>query len=190
MGAAVSRETKLSAYRDLLLRWGKSLNLSSGRDSDAGGFQSHIDDSLALADHMPASIDRLIDLGSGQGFPAIPIAIATGVTVDMIEADRRKAAFLTTALATLELSGRVWPTRIESATVLPSLCVTARALAPLPRLLALAKPLLGPGGCCLFLKGPGVAQELDQAAQTNTFEYEIFPTRSPRSHLVRITGLR
>jgi 16S rRNA (guanine527-N7)-methyltransferase len=174
----------------LLIRWGGSLNLSSGRDSDASGFQSHIDDSLSLAEHLPDTLDRLIDLGSGQGFPAIPVAIVKGIAVDMIEADRRKAAFLTTVLATLGLPGRVWTTRIETAQVPTSLTITARALAPLPRLLALTKPLLAPGGSCWFLKGPGVAQELDDAAKTNTFEFELFQTPSSRSHLVRITGLR
>jgi 16S rRNA (guanine527-N7)-methyltransferase len=164
--------------------------LSSERDSDAPGFQSHIDDSLSLVDRIPPAIDRLIDLGSGQGFPAIPVAIVTGIAIDLIEADRRKAAFLTTALAQLNLPGRVWPARIEVAAVAPSLCITARALAPLPRLLDLAKPLLVPGGTCLFLKGPGVEREILDAARGNTFDSEVFPTPSPRSYLVRITGLR
>ena len=186
----VSRETKLATYRSLLLKWSGSLNLSSSRTSDEAGFQSHIEDSLSIIPRLPPALTRLIDLGSGQGFPAIPVAICTGISIDLVEADRRKAAFLTTALATLGLAGTVWPIRIESADVPPAGCVTARALAPISRLITFARPLLQADGCCLFLKGPGVADELADAATTTRFTSEIFPTKSLRSNLVRITNLR
>ena len=149
---SVSRETSFELYRDLLVRWSGALNLSSSGDSDAQGFSRHIEDSLRLVPHLPVGLTRIIDLGSGQGFPAIPIAIRTGITVDLIESDRRKAAFLTTALATLALPGKVVQSRIEVAILPKAACVTARALAPMVRLLALARPFVAPGGCCLFLK--------------------------------------
>ena len=186
----VSRETQLEQYRALLLRWSESLNLSSARDSDEAGFQSHITDSLSLLPYLPVNLTRLIDLGSGQGFPAIPLGIYTGITIDLVEADRRKAAFLTTTLATLGLAGKVWPIRIESAAIPPACCVTARALAPLSRLIPLARPLLLPGGYCLFLKGPGAAAEITDAEAEQTFTAEIFSTSLPRSNLVRITNVR
>ena len=185
----VSRETKLRLYRDLIIKWGASLNLSSCRDSDAAGILGHIEDSLTLVDYLPRDLTRLIDLGSGQGFPAVPLAIVTGIAVDLIEADRRKAAFLTATMAALDLKGAVWPVRIERANVPPAMCVSARALAPLSRLLVLAKPFVAPTGTCLFLKGPKANEEVAEAALTQHFTHEIFATQSARSNLVRISNL-
>ena len=107
----------------------------------------------------------------------------------MIESDRRKAAFLTTALAALDLDGCAWPSRIEKLRLAPSSCITARALAPLAELVALARPMLEADGACLFLKGPSAAVEVAEARASAVFEAEIFPTASPRSNLVRITKL-
>ena len=175
-------------YLDLLARWNSTVNLSSARTSDEAGFRSHIEDSLNLVAHLPTGLTRLVDLGSGQGFPAIPIAIATGINIEMIEADRRKAAFLTTALASLHLDGRVTRDRIERATVVNTSCVTAKALAPLPRLIQMAQRFLLPGGCCLFLKGPAALAEAAHAQRGTALEITIIPTRSPRSNLVKVTG--
>ena len=186
----VSRETKLAIYQDLLLRWSNSLNLSSRQDSDPGGFRSHIADSAFMVPHLPPNLSRLVDLGSGQGFPAIPLAILTGIAVDMIEADKRKAAFLITVMAKLNLPGTVLASRIEATSLPKAACVTARALAPISRLLILARPFLEPTGCCLLLKGPNWRREVDEAAPTETFTHEVFPTASARSNLVKITNLR
>ena len=166
------------------------MNLSSTFTADAPGFRAHVEDSLSLVGHLQPGLERLIDLGSGQGFPAIPVAIMTGIRIEMIEADRRKAAFLTTALAALNLDGSVIRSRIEDADAAPAACVTARALAPLPKLIELARPFLTPGGYCLFLKGPAAHTEITDAQQGRPFEAMIIPTGSPRSNLVKITGLR
>ena len=186
---SVSRETRLQTYCDLLVRWSSSLNLSSRADSDQRGFHDHIVNSLMILPHLPPALTRLVDLGSGQGFPAIPLAIMAEVEIDMIEADRRKAAFLNTVLAKLSLAGRVHCGRIEHMRVPPARCVTARALAPLDRLLSsLARPFLQPDGCCLFLKGPGAATEIALATQTMQFQSSII-VGSDRTHLVKITDL-
>ena len=183
----VSRETRFAAYVDLLRRWGGTFNLTSKRD--AGRLDHHIRDSLSVVPHLPPTLDRLVDLGSGQGFPAIPIAIETGVAIDMIEADRRKAAFLTTVMAALHLRGTVWPNRIEHAPVPPAICVTARALADLSTLVRLARPFVAPGGYCLFLKGEQAAAELDEALRHGGVSGQILPASAPPSCLVKITVL-
>ena len=173
----------------LLERWGQALNLVSRHDLTTGVQSRHIADSLSLVDHLPADLPRLIDLGSGAGFPAIPIAIVTGCHVDLVEADGRKAAFLTTVLATLQLRGTVWPDRIEACNVSPAICLTARALAPLHKLLHYAHPLLLPGGMALFLKGRRAEEEITAATQTWRMKTDVLPGWSRDARILKITGL-
>ena len=91
---------------------------------------------------------RAIDLGSGAGFPGLILALATRSPFDLIEADERKAAFLREAARgdRREADVHIHAARIETAGLVPAPLVTARALAPLSKLLALAAPLLAPGG--------------------------------------------
>ena len=185
---SVSRETKRSAYIHLLQRWNATLNLVSGRDSDTGQLAMHYENSLLLVPHLPPGLARLIDLGSGQGFPAIPLAIEADIEIDLIEADRRKAAFLTTALAKLQLRGSVWPSRIEAVTLPPAACVTARGLASVRKLAAFALPFVADQGCCLFLKGPAAAQEAEDVGWP--FKVDILPTPEAASCIVRLTRVR
>ncbi len=176
----------MARYVGLLDRWGGAINLTSDRARSR--LSDHIADSLSIAPHLPARLDRLIDLGSGQGFPAIPLAIETGVTVDMIEADRRKAAFLTTVLATLGLPGTVSASRIEATVLTPALCVTARALSSLRSLITAAKPFIAADGRCLFLKGPGAASELLDAQRDGAVG-RLVETGRASSCLVMLTRL-
>jgi 16S rRNA (guanine527-N7)-methyltransferase len=188
---SVSRETELTErYLQLIEQWGQVINLTSKQDIASPRLWDHVESSLSIVPHLPPGLDALIDLGSGQGFPAIPIAIHTGIAVNLIESDRRKAAFLTTVLAKLKLKGAVWPGRIETAKVGPALCITARALAPIETLLRLAKPHLQPGGCCLFLKSAAADEEILVAQANTSFTVSIIPTANPPSCLVKITDLR
>ena len=120
-------------------------------------------DSLRLLPFIPAGTARAIDLGSGAGLPGLVLAVASGIPFDLVESDRRKAAFLTEAQRVTGAPVAVHCARIEEAAIPPAPLVTARALAPLDRLLDLAAPLLAPGGTGLFLKGARVADELEAA---------------------------
>ena len=184
----VSRETKRSAYIELLQRWNAKLNLTSSRDSQPECLAAHYKNSLLLLPYLPPGLTRLIDLGSGQGFPAIPLAIEADVEIDLIEADRRKAAFLTTTMAQLQLRGTVKPSRIEATRLVPAACVTARALASVGQLAALAAPFVADEGCCLFLKGPTAVQEA--AAVGWPFAADILPTSQVASCIVRLIRVR
>ena len=186
---SVSRETKLEQYLKLLQRWGGKLNLTSARTATADALRELIEGCLCVLPHLPANLDRVIDLGSGQGFPAIPLAIETGVAVDLIEADRRKAAFLTTALAELGLVGTVHATRIEETTLAPARCVTARALAPLTKLIPLALPFIAPDGCGLFLKGAAAAEEIEALADHPNLDAQLLATARPPTALVKVSRL-
>ncbi len=187
----VPRETleRLDTYLTLLKRWNRTLNLVSKSDVDGDLTNRHIAQSLALIQHFPASTDRFIDLGSGGGFPALPIAIVGGYHVDLIESDQRKAAFLETALASLALRGTVWAQRIEACQVTPANCVTARALAPLPQLLAYANALLQPGGTALFLKGNRAEAEIAVARLHWNMQVDLIDLDPKGSRILKISRL-
>jgi 16S rRNA (guanine527-N7)-methyltransferase len=172
----VSRETraKLETFAALLLRWNRTVNLIARRD-ESDLWPRHIADSLQLVPLIPPGTSRAIDLGSGGGFPGLVLAIATGLPFDLVESDQRKAAFLREAVRMTGAPGTVHATRAESIELPPTPLLTARALAPLPRLLALAQPLLAPDGICLFLKGHGAASELTAAGA----EWHMHVTRLP-----------
>jgi 16S rRNA (guanine527-N7)-methyltransferase len=187
----VPRETleRLDAFVGLLRHWNRALNLVSRADLQGDLTHRHIAQSLALVPHLPSGLDRLIDLGSGGGFPALPIAIATGHHIDLVESDQRKAAFLETALAKLGLRGTVWNQRIEACTAPAALCVTARALASLPQLLAYTHPLLQSDGIALFLKGDRAETEIAASQNAWRMQLELFDTEPKGSRILKISRL-
>ena len=180
----------LQKFAALLLRWNATLNLIAARDAPLV-WDRHIADSLQLVPLMPDGVSRAIDLGTGGGFPGLVLAIATGVRFDLIESDRRKASFLRTAVLETGAPATVHCCRIEDAAVDPAALVTARALAPLPRLLPLAARFLTDDGVCLFLKGAKVEDELAAAEKDWTMSVERLPSQtSPDGVVLRIAGLR
>jgi 16S rRNA (guanine527-N7)-methyltransferase len=183
-------DAKLREFATLLLRWNATLNLIAARDVDTL-WDRHIADSLQLAPLMPKDIHRAIDLGTGGGFPGLVLAIATGVPFDLIESDQRKASFLRTAILETGAPATVHCCRIEDAPVPPAPLVTARALAPLPRLLPLAARLLTDDGTCLFLKGAKAEDELTAVATDWSMAVDRVPSQTGQDGVVlRITALR
>ena len=187
----VSRETLLTlqTFAALLLKWNRTLNLVARHD-EKSIWQRHIADSLQLARWMAPRPERAIDLGSGAGFPGLVLAIATQVPFDLVEADQRKAAFLREAARATGAPVHVHAIRIETASLPLAPLVTARAVAPLAKLLALAAPLLAPRGECLFLKGAGVESELTRASAEWHMQLQRIPSRTaPGASILRITEL-
>ena len=181
----------LDDFAELLLRWNRTVNLIA-RSDEPNLWDRHIADSLQLIPHLPALPvpARAIDLGSGGGFPGLILAIATGIPFDLIESDQRKSAFLREAARITGANATVHSLRIESAILPPAPLITARALAPLPALLALAAPKLAPDGVCLFLKGANADAELPAAAQGWHMRVERFPSRShPSAQILRISEI-
>ena len=189
--------------RSLLGRFVALLQERSGRfnlisPSTRGAIWTrHVADSLQLLGLAPEA-KTWVDLGSGAGFPGLPIACAlagrAGTVVHLVESVGKKAAFLREAVDQLKLPAVVHHVRIEdfvknfkeSADV-----VTARALAPLDRLLALAEPLLKKPTLGLFLKGQDVDAELTQASKYWNIDAELVPSKtSPQSRIVVVKGLR
>ena len=169
-------EERLRQFAALVAKWSPRINLVSKGDL-SHIWQRHVCDSLELVAHVPAGVTRAIDLGSGAGFPGMVLAIATGIEFTLIESDTRKAAFLMEAARILAAPVKVLNTRIEAAKTQPAPLVTARALAPLDKLLGLAAPHLEINGVCLFPKGRGAEVELTAARAVWHMEVERFASR-------------
>jgi 16S rRNA (guanine527-N7)-methyltransferase len=175
----VSRETleRLTLHLELLIRWQRAINLV-GPASLADPWRRHILDSAQLLTHLPANVPALVDLGSGAGFPGLVLAILGVPNVVLIESDRRKAQFLREAARATGTAVTIDAARAERLPAFPAAVVTARALAPLPRLLPLVERFLAVDGICLLLKGASVHDELTTAAKTWHMEPELFPSLS------------
>lgn len=184
--AGVSRETfqRLESIVGLLIKWQPTINLVAPA-SLPQVWSRHVADSLQLVSLAPATVTRWVDLGSGGGFPGLVVAAALaerpGAAVHLVESDTRKAAFLREAIRGAGLPAMVHAVRIEQAA--PNLAagtevVSARALAPLPKLLDLAAPFLAEGALGLFLKGKDATRELTEAAKGWTLETELAPSRT------------
>lgn len=155
-------DAALRLYAALVEKWSPKINLISKADLPHI-WQRHIQDSLRLLPFIPAGTTHAIDLGSGAGFPGLALCIATGIPFTLIESDGRKAAFLMEAARQTGAPAKIHNTRIEAAKLQPAPLITARALAPLDKLLGLAAPHLAPGGICLFPKGRTAQDELTLA---------------------------
>ena len=184
----VSRETlaRLEAYAELLTRWSARINLI-GRDTIADLWRRHILDSAQLRAFVPDRARNMIDLGSGAGLPGLVLAIIGVPGVELVEADSRKCAFLREAVRITEALVTLRPCRIEAVSPHPVDFVTARACAPLDRLLGLAEPFLAPDSECLFLKGERVGEELTLARKRWTMTPSLHQSRSdPRGVVLRL----
>jgi 16S rRNA (guanine527-N7)-methyltransferase len=170
-------ETRLDLFVNLFLRWQRAVQLVAPSTLPKL-WTRHIADSLQIVDLAPA-VRVWADLGSGGGFPGLIIAIAVtdrpGALVHLIESDTRKAAFLREAARVTQAPVNVHGERIESAAkrIGPVDVVTARALAPLPKQLQLAAPLLSTGARGIFLKGQDVDKELTEAAKSWIIQYTV-----------------
>lgn len=187
---SVSRETlaRLQAYEALLRQWQKTINLVAPSTLD-GVWSRHFADSAQLLALAPAAAKRWLDLGSGAGFPGLVLAIMLagrdGAKVTLIESDTRKAAFLGEVARRTGAPVDIRPERIEKAATQAKLgavdVITARALAPLPRLLELAAPAFSDRTIGLFLKGREAEAEIDAAKERWDFASELHPSLTDSS---------
>lgn len=182
----VSHETlvRLDLIATLLNKWQATINLVAPA-SLPDLWHRHIADSLQLLDHVPPKAKTWTDLGSGGGFPGLVVAAVLAdqkdAHVNLVESDTRKAAFLREASRVAGLPVTVHARRIEQ--VAPALAlgcdiVSARALAPLPKLLDLAQPFLEAGALGIFPKGQDFERELTEARKTRTFKVDIRRSQS------------
>jgi 16S rRNA (guanine527-N7)-methyltransferase len=144
-----------------VLRWNQSVNLLSPADADQI-WQRHVWDSWQLVPLIDPETKSALDIGSGAGFPGLVLAIATGIPFILADSDKRKAAFLREAVRATSATATVTTQRAESLQCQVEL-VTARAVAPLGKLLEWAHPRLTAGGTCLLPKGRAAEAEMAAA---------------------------
>ena len=173
----VSRETlrRFRSYADLLVNWQASINLVS-ENTLKDLWRRHIWDSVQLARFIPKSPCVITDLGSGAGFPGLLLSIFLDTEVNLVDSSGKKIAFLREAARVTDANVVLHQGRIENLLLPKSDLVTARALAPLDKLLDLAAPVLSPSGRCLFLKGARAEEELTDARKEWKMTVERFPS--------------
>jgi 16S rRNA (guanine527-N7)-methyltransferase len=186
---------RLETYRRLLADWSGRLNLVGPRELDHF-WSRHVLDSAQLVRLAPEA-RRWVDLGAGAGFPGLVVAAfmaeRPGTSVHLVESTGKKAKFLAAVAEAAKLPATVFNQRIEDfgAGQGPYDVVTARALAPLPRLIAYAKPILDRGATGLFHKGADLDAELAAAKDVlkgGAYRADVLESLSdPRGRIIRIT---
>lgn len=191
-GATAEQMAALERYRAMLVEWNEKMNLVG--PATLGDFWSrHAWDSAQIAPLAPDAL-RWADLGSGAGLPGVVLAVLgkgrPGFHVELVDSLAKRCRFLQAVVEALDLPATVRNARAESLDMAVDV-VTARACAPLHRLLGYAESYLRRGATGLFLKGQDVASELEEATRYWDFEADVLPSRSdPRGRIVRVRRLR
>lgn len=179
------RRARLESYVAALVKWQRRINLI-GPATVADIWHRHILDCGQLASLIPAEPLRICDLGSGAGLPglvlaALDIGVGEGGCLDLVESDSRKAAFLREANRLMGTHARIENRRIEEMAETGAEgydIITARALAPLPKLLEMSNNLLKTGGKLLFLKGKTGDAELTESEKAWKMRVTKMPSAS------------
>ncbi|NOR61367.1 MAG: 16S rRNA (guanine(527)-N(7))-methyltransferase RsmG [Rhodobacteraceae bacterium] len=178
----VSRETieRLDEYEALLKKWNPVINLISRNTLD-DIWQRHFADSAQLYLHIGDNPKTWLDFGSGAGFPGLVAATIAKqknpkLTFTLVESDQRKAAFLMTVSNALDLGAKVIAERIEALPAQNADIISARAVAPLDKLLSWTAPHAHKTSVLLFPKGNSYESELTAARKHWHIGEEIIPS--------------
>jgi len=186
--ATAAQMADLRAFAELLFTWNTRMNLV-GPSASASFWERHAWDSAQLLDHAP-SARTFADLGAGAGLPGLVLACLlkgqAGARVHLVESMAKRCRFLSAVVEALDLPAVVHNSRAE-ALALKVDVVTARACAPMVRLLGYAEPYLKLGAVGLFLKGQDVEAELNEAAKSWRFDANLSPSLShPQGRVVTL----
>ncbi len=164
----VSRETldRLDLYADLVVKWQPRINIVGASTAD-DVCTRHLQDSAQLWPYVEDVVrgGKIVDFGSGAGFPGIVLAILGANNVILMESNTKKTVFLLEAARVCGVLGQIEIARerIEAANAREADVITARAFAPLPKLLELGQRHLKPGGHYVLLKGRAFEEDLADA---------------------------
>jgi 16S rRNA (guanine527-N7)-methyltransferase len=190
----VSRETeaRFAAFAALLDKWRRKTNLIAD-STFASIWTRHIADCAQLPALAPHA-RRWVDMGSGAGFPGLVIAIqladAPGAMVHCIESDTRKCAFLREAARATGAAAQIHPVRVEAIdpdSLGPVDAVTARAFAPLPLTLKLARPWMERGAVAVFPRGESARDQIAALPEARLYAIETMTSVvNPKAAILRI----
>ena len=190
-GADESVIADLQQYRSYLEDWNQKMNLVGPSTLDIF-WSRHAWDSAQILPLEPEAL-TWADLGAGAGLPGIVLAILQknrpGFHMHLVESMAKRCRFLAEVVNGLGLPATIHNSRAEDLSLTVDI-VTARACAPMTRLLGYAQPYLKRGATALFLKGQDVAVEMEEATKSWSFEADILPSFSDaRGSIVRVRKL-
>jgi 16S rRNA (guanine527-N7)-methyltransferase len=191
-GCTDSQLADLKRFQVLLGEWNEVMNLV-GPATMPTYWNRHAWDSAQLLKLAPDA-KTWADLGAGAGLPGVVLAIllkdTPGAKVHLVESMAKRCKFLRVVVDELKLPAEIHNARAEELDLRVDV-VTARACAPMVRLLGYAQPYLKRGAVAWFLKGQDVASELAEAATYWKFESDLRPSLSdPRGQIVQVKGLK
>jgi len=192
MASIVSHETmeRLSTYANLLVKWQETINLV-GPSTLSDLWRRHFLDSTQLWSLLPEKAERLVDMGSGAGFPGLVLSILGVPDVHLIESDQRKCAFLREVARATGTRVTVHASRIESAPEIAADVITSRALASVDALLNLSSGFMAEHTVCLFPKGQTAEVELTGISPTWTLRVERFSSLTDaNATILRLSEVR
>jgi 16S rRNA (guanine527-N7)-methyltransferase len=190
-GATPAQMADLERFRVMLAERNEVMNLV-GPASLPDFWSRHVWDSAQLLKLAPEA-RAWADLGAGAGLPGLVLAIfgkgVVGFHVDLVESMTKRCKFLSEVVTELQLPATVHNVRAENLDLTVEI-VTARACAPLHRLLRYAQPYLQSGATGLFLKGQDVVSEMREAARYWEYDADVVPSKSDsRGRIVRVRRL-
>ena len=192
-GAGDAQMADLERFRRLLSEANQVMNLV-GPATLPDYWSRHVLDSWQLIPHAPDAL-AWADLGAGAGLPGVVLAVflkdRPGGHAFLIDSLGKRCRFLDQVVADLDLPATVINGRAEDQTITAD-AVTARAVAPMEKLLGYAQPYMDRGAQGLFLKGEKAPDELQSARKSWHFEAQLHPSRltDGRGHVVQVRGLR
>ena len=182
----VSRETydKFKIYYETLIKWQKSINLISNSTLDSI-WNRHILDSAQLYKYTQNMKGNILDFGSGAGFPGLVLAMMGNENVNAVESDEKKCIFLKEVARLSDTKIKIHNSRIEKLKFIKPELITARALAPLIKLIEYIENYMKQGDNLrkdlpklLFLKGKNYKQELLELKKIRNFDVKVFSSKS------------
>ena len=178
----VSRETyeKFEIYYETLSKWQKSINLISNSTID-NIWVRHFLDSAQLYGFTKNISGNILDLGSGAGFPGLILAMMGNKNISVIESDQKKCAFIREVAMLTDVNIKIYNTRIEDLSFFKPNLITARALAPLNKLIKYIENYMAKSPSksenfpiLLFLKGKNYKSEILELCKIRNIDYKAY----------------
>ncbi|MDR3179610.1 MAG: 16S rRNA (guanine(527)-N(7))-methyltransferase RsmG [Holosporaceae bacterium] len=173
---------KLEIYRDVLLRWQRAVNLVSRGTLD-DFWQRHIIDSLQIIPFLRGK--KILDIGSGGGFPGMVLAMCGNFDVTCLDSDTKKSLFLEEVARLTKTTLNVTAERIENFSNNDFDTVTARGFADLTNLLKYTAKH-SKNGYGVFPKGAKFAEEIIEAKKIYNFNCSVFDSQTNRNGKIMV----